>query len=76
MIQNEWIKEVQRLRAAVESLAWLCLSHGLISRGKFASLLELADATGDRITVIDTVLWRAANLGIIDAARLPLMETL
>ena len=41
MIQNEWIKEVQRLRAAVESLAWLCLSHGLISRGKFASLLKI-----------------------------------
>jgi malate synthase len=38
---NPLYAELSRLRAENEMLAWLCLSHGLISRGKFAALLKI-----------------------------------
>jgi hypothetical protein len=38
---NALYDEIDKLRADIEHLARLCLSHGLISRGKFASLLKI-----------------------------------
>jgi len=40
-MKNEWITQIEKLHADVEKLSALCLSHGLISRGKFASLLNV-----------------------------------
>jgi hypothetical protein len=40
-MKNALYEEIDRLRKEVETLAWICLSHGVISRGKFAALLKI-----------------------------------